>query len=186
LPDTPPILPWTTAEDHQLLKMKNVQGRLWSAISLYFNREIEVCQAHYKELTKSKLVIKRRPVVTKVRCLGPLSPTPHYWLSPDKSKFRVCPTCRAWNVAQGDRPIDIMDDVDVGMSNEPDLSMIGSISASDASIDELDAMENADQDEQLTIEPELSEDTIIAVDTFAHLLDRGISRKKENIDETLS
>ena len=164
---------WSYQDDELLLRERNTRGRFWTAIAEMLDRDPDVCRQRYIDLMHAKLAAKKKTTPTKVRCLGPLAPFPHYFMSENKAKYRLCPTCRAWNASQGDHSIDIIDDVDIGITNEPDVDEIDSTEANDLDLN---------KQEEIVVTTKHSED-IVPVDTYSRMLKRGQFRDEPSNEE---
>jgi hypothetical protein len=109
---------WSAKDESVLIELRNAKGLLWTSIGVRLGKEPEDCRSHYAELMHTRLLGRKRPVPTKVKCLGPLLPA-HYFISEDKTRIRICPTCKTLIAGLPDTAIDI---IDSDLSTEEELA----------------------------------------------------------------
>jgi Myb-like DNA-binding domain len=163
--------PWTAKEESQLLDMRNAHGRLWTSIGNHLSRDPESCRTHYHDVMHQRLLGRSKPTPTKVRCLGPLPPTPHFFVSADKARNRICPTCKAWNAEQQPVIISIMDDVDTTIPTQQEDDEEKDNNDVD---DSMAPTDNEGKVFSRNMSPAMSMgESIVAVDVFEKLIRKG-------------
>lgn len=110
---------WSAKEEFILIELRNVKGNLWTSIGVTLGKYPEDCRAHYTEIMHERLLGRKRPTPTKVKCLGTITPL-HYFVSEDKSRFRICPACKALTAGLPDTAIDIIEN---DLLSEEDLDI---------------------------------------------------------------
>lgn len=93
-PKNPSATPqWSAKDESTLVELRNAKGLLWVSIGAKLSKDPDDCRKRYETLMYERLLKRKKPTPTKVKCLGVLTPT-HYFMSEDKTRFRLCPSCK--------------------------------------------------------------------------------------------